>query len=61
MSPFECARRLLDYSSRELSLGACIDLVFQDADLIPLLIHVRHPFALTESSTSLAVWVACGS
>ena len=41
MSPFESCRRLLEASSRTLHLGERIDLVFQDADLVPLLVHVR--------------------
>ena len=40
MSPFEAARKLLSLDSRELHLGERADLVFQDPDLIPLLIQV---------------------
>lgn len=40
MSPFEAGRKLLSMESARLSLGDRIDLVFQDADLVPLLIQV---------------------
>lgn len=40
MSPFEAGRKLLSMESSRLSLGARIDLVFQDADLVPLLVQV---------------------
>lgn len=41
-SPFECARKLLDGSSGALRLGDKIDLVFQDMDLVPLLIQENY-------------------
>ena len=41
MSPFEAARKLLTVDSARLSMGDRIDLVFQDADLVPLLIQVQ--------------------
>ncbi len=40
MSPFEAARKLLDLNTQKLSLSDRIDLVFQDADLVPLLVQV---------------------
>ena len=40
MSPFEAGRKLLDLNSQKLSLNDRIDLVFQDADLVPLLVQV---------------------
>ena len=40
MSPFEAGRKLLSMESARLSLGERLDLVFQDADLVPLLIQV---------------------
>ena len=39
MSPFEAGRKLLSMESARLSLGDRLDLVFQDADLVPLLIQ----------------------
>jgi len=42
MSPFECARKLLDGSQAALGLGAKMDLVFQDMDLVPLLIQENY-------------------
>ena len=42
MSPFECARKLLDGSQASLGLGAKMDLVFQDMDLVPLLIQENY-------------------
>lgn len=40
MSPFEAARRLLSGETEGLSLGDQLELVFQDADLVPLLVQV---------------------
>ena len=40
MSPFEAARKLLSLEANRLSLGDQIDHVFQDMDLVPLLIQV---------------------
>lgn len=40
MSPFEAARKLLSSESSRTSLGDRVDLVFQDMDLVPLLIQV---------------------
>jgi hypothetical protein len=40
MSPFEAARRLLGPESKALSIGDRMDMVYQDADLVPLLIQV---------------------
>ncbi len=40
MSPFEAGRKLLSLESERLSLNDRIDLVFQDADLVPLLVQV---------------------
>ncbi len=42
MSPFECARKLLDGSQAALSLSQKMDLVFQDMDLVPLLIQENY-------------------
>lgn len=42
MSPFEAARRLLDAESVHLSLSDQIDLFFQDADLVPLLVQENY-------------------
>lgn len=42
MSPFEAGRKLLSLESEKMSLNDRIDLVFQDADLVPLLIQVGH-------------------
>mmetsp|Transcript_687 Transcript_687/g.1994 ORF Transcript_687/g.1994 Transcript_687/m.1994 type:complete len:1093 (+) Transcript_687:367-3645(+) len=42
MSPFEAARKLLDTGSRDMRLGDQIDLVFQDMDLVPLLIQENY-------------------
>ena len=40
MSPFEAGRKLLALDSSKLTLNDRIDLVFQDADLVPLLVQV---------------------
>lgn len=43
MSPFEAAAKLLDMAtSTSLSLGDQIDLVFHDADLVPLLVQENY-------------------
>lgn len=42
MSPFEAARKLLDADSARLSLGDKAELVFQDMDLVPLLIQENY-------------------
>lgn len=42
MSPFEAARKLLDADSAKLSISAKSDLVFQDMDLVPLLIQENY-------------------
>ncbi|KAL4547681.1 hypothetical protein Ndes2526B_g06916 [Nannochloris sp. 'desiccata'] len=43
MSPFEAARRLLDSDACSgLSLADQIDLVFQDSDLVPLLVQENY-------------------
>ena len=42
MSPFESGRRLLDPASKQLSLDDRLNLVFQDADLVPLLVQARR-------------------
>lgn len=44
MSPFEAGRKLLSLDSQKLTLNDRIDLVFQDADLVPLLVQVRNCF-----------------
>ena len=43
MSPFESGRRLLDPASKQLTLDDRLNLVFQDADLVPLLVQARPP------------------
>ena len=40
-SPFDCARRLLSGESAQWSMMDRMDAVFQDLDLVPLLIQVR--------------------
>lgn len=40
MSPFEAGRKLLSLESEKMSLNDRVDLVFQDADLVPLLVQV---------------------
>jgi hypothetical protein len=40
MSPFEAGRKLLSLESQSMSLNDRIDLVFQDPDLVPLLVQV---------------------
>ena len=42
MSPFEAARRLLDADGAALSMADQIELVFQDADLVPLLVQENY-------------------
>ena len=42
MSPFEAARKLLDGDLARLSLGDKAELVFQDMDLVPLLIQENY-------------------
>ena len=44
MSPFEAGRKLLALDSMKLTLNDRIDLVFQDADLVPLLVQVLDRF-----------------
>ena len=41
MSPFEAARKLLSFDADALSLSDQMELVFQDMDLVPLLVQVR--------------------
>lgn len=59
MSPFEAAKQLLDSEGSRLSLSDQIDLVFQDADLVPLLIqenYVNHrPRIAPDEATKLKV------
>lgn len=55
MSPFEAGRKLLALDSAKLTLNDRIDLVFQDADLVPLLVQVAsHCTRL--SSLVVPVW-----
>lgn len=42
MSPFEAARKLLSMEAQHLSLGSQSDLIFQDMDLVPLLIQENY-------------------
>ncbi|KAK9807239.1 hypothetical protein WJX73_001054 [Symbiochloris irregularis] len=42
MSPFEAARKLLASESERMSLGDRVDCVFQDMDLVPLLIQENY-------------------
>lgn len=42
MSPFECGRRLLDPGSKGMSLDERLNMYFQDADLVPLLVQVTR-------------------
>ena len=42
MSPFEAARKLLSTEAQHISLGTQSDLVFQDMDLVPLLIQENY-------------------
>ncbi len=43
MSPFEAGRRLLSSETARMSLMDRTELVFQDMDLVPLLIQVVFP------------------
>lgn len=45
MSPFEAGRRLLSSETARMSLMDRTELVFQDMDLVPLLIQVRQLLA----------------
>lgn len=45
-SPFECARKLLSIESSAMSMGDRLDCVFQDMDLVPLLVQVCHLFCV---------------
>lgn len=52
-SPFDCARRLLSSESAQWSMMDRMDAVFQDLDLVPLLIQVRpftHPSCTSHQS-----------
>ena len=40
MSPFEAGRKLLSTETQRWSLSDRMDLVFQDMDLVPLLLQV---------------------
>jgi replication factor C subunit 1 len=51
-SPFDCARRLLSGESAQWSMMERMDAVFQDLDLVPLLIQVL-------SCTGIAKWHGC--
>lgn len=42
MSPFEAGRRLLSHETARMSLMDRTELVFQDMDIVPLLIQVPH-------------------
>ena len=42
MSPFEAAKRLLDVDGAALSMADQIELVFQDSDLVPLLVQENY-------------------
>ncbi len=59
MSPFEAARKLLSPDCDSLSLGDQLDLVFQDMDLVPLLVQVRgcHDSQACEVAGDLDAWV----
>ncbi|GAB4817566.1 hypothetical protein N2152v2_004612 [Parachlorella kessleri] len=55
MSPFEAARKLLSPDCDSLSLGDQLDLVFQDMDLVPLLVqenYVNHRPRLASSEVA---------
>lgn len=43
-SPFDCARKLLSFDSSALTMGDKLDCVFQDMDLVPLLVQVRKAY-----------------
>lgn len=43
MSPFEAARRLLSFEADGPSISDQMDLVFQDPDLVPLLVQENYP------------------
>ncbi len=61
MSPFECARRLLEPSSAHLSFGERSELVFADMDLVPLLVqenYVNHRPAIAPSEGPTAAAAA---
>ncbi|KAL6776732.1 RFC1 [Auxenochlorella protothecoides x Auxenochlorella symbiontica] len=54
MSPFEAGRRLLGYEGEGLSLSDQTDLVFQDADLVPLLVqenYINHRPKIAQNDT----------
>jgi replication factor C subunit 1 len=42
MSPFEAARKLLTFEAENLSLTDQMELVFQDFDLVPLLVQENY-------------------
>jgi hypothetical protein len=50
-SPFECARLLLSMESARLRISDRMDCVFQDMDLVPLLIQARPDFCSSDSRT----------
>ncbi|CAL8468443.1 g7983 [Coccomyxa elongata] len=55
MSPFEAGRKLLSLESERLSLNDRIDLVFQDADLVPLLVqenYINHRPKIADSEVT---------
>ena len=55
MSPFEAARKLLSLEAQHLSLGQQSDLIFQDMDLVPLLIqenYLNHRPIISQSDAS---------
>ena len=56
MSPFEAARKLLSSESERMSMGDRVELVFQDMDLVPLLLQVgsSQPFGSDACFKSVA-------
>lgn len=50
MSPFEAGRRLLSGESARMSLGDKTELVFQDMDLVPLLVQVAPLLVSTSAA-----------
>lgn len=64
MSPFEAARQLLSPEGSRLSIGDQVELVFQDMDLVPLLVqenYLNHrPNLARNDAMRMQVWARLG-
>ena len=61
MSPFVAAAKLLSMETTRMSLIDRTELVFQDMDLVPLLIQVAPHSGIACQSTCFRPWIATGA